>query len=91
MAGVEGRVIFNRTRIELRADLAPTRLRSVLWHEILHAVWEVACLPSGLGVAFPGTTIKDVDETIVEALSGRTLDVIRRNPELMRYLMREGA
>lgn len=84
----EGVTEFLPCIIRLNSRCAPDRLRSVLWHEVLHAVWEAADLPHGWKLPGLGITFSDLDETIVEALTGRTLEVLRVNRGLRRFLFR---
>ena len=90
----EGECEFLKNEIRLNRSCAPDRLRSVLWHEVLHAIWESASLPHSFSKqeGFPGLSVRvaHLDELIVEALTGRTLDVLRRNPKLLRFLCQRG-
>lgn len=84
----EGDTTFQENLIRIRDDLALDRMRSVLWHEVLHAVWEAADLPHGWRMPPLALTFSDFDEPIIEALCGRTLEVWRLNPAMRRFLLR---
>lgn len=57
------------------------QIRDTLLHETLHAVWFV----SGIG-----TSTELSEELVVSMMCSLLLDTIRRNPELMGYLVQEG-
>ena len=64
------------------ADPAVTRL--TLWHETLHALFEVTMgSPDWHGL---GKTHNDREESVIRRLEGPTLTVLRDNPELVSYL-----
>lgn len=59
------------------------RLRDVIWHEIKHAcAWE-----SGLSYYCTDKEIEVNEEMIVRALTPVELDVLRRNPKLVAFLL----
>lgn len=59
----------------------PDQLAATLLHEVLHAVW------STVGLSHANLAeVEDREETVVAALEPLLLDVLRRNPKLVRYL-----
>ena len=63
-------------RIGIRPTLHPDYEREVLLHDALHACVDV----TRLGLSYKA------EERIVDHLTGPLLDLIRRNPELIRFL-----
>lgn len=59
--------------ITLHKDQSPGNMRDTLLHELLHA----ACHASGA----------PDDETAIRALSGTLVDMLRRNPALVAFLV----
>ena len=60
-------------------ELAPDITKETLLHEVLHGIFYTA----SLGNAFS----QDQEEQIVSGFSVTLLDTLRRNPELVRYLL----
>lgn len=66
--------------ITVRADLTPAHARTNLIHEIFHAIWWAQ------GIA--GLAGKDSnEEDFIGMLDGPWLDVLRRNPDLVEFLV----
>lgn len=66
--------------ITMRADLTPAHARTNLIHEIFHAIWWVQ--------GMSGLAGKDsVEEDFIGMLDGPWLDVLRRNPDLVEFLV----
>jgi hypothetical protein len=64
--------------IKLNRNQSEDQLRDTMWHETMHAVFEHMQLNPAL---------EEEEEKIVSALATGTLDVLRRNPELVSYLV----
>lgn len=67
---------WNVGQIRLQPGLTPSRQREVLFHEVLHAAYEAAKLPASC-----------IEERAVTALAPILLEVLRRNPTLVAYLL----
>ena len=65
-------------RIDLAPDLARDYEAETLLHEVLHGVFCV----TGIGRDF-----RDAEEPIVARMAPMLLDVLRRNPDLVAYLV----
>jgi hypothetical protein len=74
-----------RGRIAIRGngELSDDQTRDTLLHEIIHGVLTLAYLDEESDVFRTGRQ----SERVVEALATHLLDTLRRNPELVRYLM----
>lgn len=64
--------------IELRTDLPPDRERTVLIHELMHAMWEMGALEE-----------ETKEELAVLTLSPLLLGLMKENKTLMEYLLDE--
>lgn len=64
-------------RITIADNVGPDQIRDTLLHEILH------CLGGTIGLFDDGK----VEERVIAALSPLVLDALRRNPELVRFLV----
>lgn len=69
-----------RLEILLTPEIAPDLMCELLLHEILHAVWSAVRAPS------KNTT----EEIVVSHLAPTLLDTLRRNPDLVAYLIDGG-
>lgn len=76
----EGVCIARYERIYLAPDLAVGAARVTLLHELIHA-----CFDDHI-VGGPFAT-EDVEELVCKALAPRMLDLLRRNPRLLTYLV----
>lgn len=65
--------------IRLDSTRPPSLVAQTLLHEVLHAVWVFTPLPTKR------------EEDVVTALSPILLDVLRRNPEVVAFLVGEAA
>lgn len=70
----------DRARVRLNEDMPTSQRRTVLWHELGHAAWHVAGLDES-------PTVKDHEETVLAALAPLQLLILRRNPDLVAYLL----
>lgn len=61
--------------IRVRDDLPPQFMAECLWHEVIHAAYDIGCLDS-----------TDGEERIVSVLGNQLSQVIRDNPDLIAYL-----
>lgn len=66
-------------QIRLAPDLAPDIMAESLLHEVLHAVAEAAGKPLGRS--------SDEEERMISALAPGLLDTLRRNPDVVNYLL----
>lgn len=70
-----GRVDYGKGEIVLRPEQALPHQRMVLLHEVMHGCWHLTdCTHEG-------------DEKAILALAAPLLDVLRRNPDLVAYLI----
>lgn len=74
---------YAKQSIALDPTLAADALATTLLHEVLHAVTEMTGYRDTLG--------PDKDEELVNRLAPPLLDVLRRNPSLVAFLVAEGA
>jgi hypothetical protein len=65
-----------RQSIQLRADQGPDQQRDTLLHETIHMVAQLVDVEG-----------KKFDERTVNVLATQLLDTLRRNPDLVAYLM----
>lgn len=65
--------------IHLEPTLADDMLADALLHEVLHAVWLV--------VGGRENIDKELEEKIIAIISPTLLDTLRRNPELVLFLL----
>lgn len=72
-----GRILYARGRIILDPDQNDAHKRYALLHEVLHGCWHI------------GNRSHENDEPAIRALACPLLDVLRRNPELVAYLLAE--
>lgn len=56
--------------------------RDSLLHELLHAIWK----QSGLHLEYPDDETDSKGEAMIQLLAPRLLELLRRNPTLVRYL-----
>lgn len=73
-----GECDYSDLTIRVSHQLAPGQQRETLLHEALHAVADLAGLPSELGA--------DLDEKIVRRLAPLLLALMRDNPKLVAFL-----
>ena len=64
-------------RIRIRKNLTEQVKRETLFHEILHACFDETRLQH------------ELEETMVCTLSPRLMEVFKRNPKLMKYILEE--
>lgn len=72
-----GHYVEDARKIVVRPGLPADKEREVLLHEVLHAVVTAANL---------GWEDDSDEERIVRSMTGPLLDVLRRNPALVKYL-----
>lgn len=77
--GVTGRTGVDALRILISTTSARGQQRDTLLHEILHAIFSMVGLTEDLG---PVT-----EESHILRLAPAILDVLRRNPDLVQYLI----
>lgn len=68
---------LQRIRIADWTSQGPDQQRDTVWHETMHAIFEFMQLHHDFD---------ESEERIISALATGTLDVLRRNPELVQYL-----
>lgn len=71
--------------IVLAPNQGPAPLRDTLLHELLHACCDLAAMQAGGGDAV--FEDDDHEERCVRALTPWLLDALRRNPDLVTYLL----
>lgn len=83
--GEVGRTEMARGLMRIRNDdhMSEHNVRDTVLHETIHAVLSMAYLDQEKDVF---RTARD-GERVVEALGTNLLDTLRRNPDLVRYLM----
>lgn len=69
--------------IEIDADLAASPARLIFAHELDHAIWHEA----GLYEVVKAVKPDEIEEAVVYAHSAGWLDVLRRNPAVVKYLL----
>lgn len=79
LADLVGQCDLNALTIWIDPDRPEARIRETLVHELLHALWDVAGLPSR------DTERVGQEETVDALASGLTL-LLRDNPALVKYL-----
>lgn len=77
--GCLGYIRRHSQEIVLAEDQGPDQLRISLLHEVIHGIVGVASVYD----------IKADDEAAVTAISTYLLDTVRRNPDLVKYLVEE--
>ncbi len=89
--GLEGCIKCDATLIEINKDISVERMRLVIWHEVTHGIWEAAGLPEAVRFNAPNlpkceVVFNAIGESAVEVFSSHSLDVLRLNPHLRRFL-----
>lgn len=74
-----GRIDYTPQIIAIYPEMSQERTAAVLLHELLHGLWDLSHLGGYEG---------DEEKTIT-ALAPALLDTLRRNPDLVRYIMAE--
>jgi hypothetical protein len=72
-----GRILYAKGQIILNPEQNDAHKRYALLHEALHGCWHV------------GTRSHEDDEAAIRALACPLLDMLRRNPDLVAYLLAE--
>ncbi len=80
IGGDWGKTLLGAQRIILGTGQAPETLRDTVFHEVIHACFFNTGLASD-------DEFKAREEAIVRALTPILLDVLRRNPKLVTYLI----
>lgn len=81
---IDGFCWYSACRIVLKPGLARDREAVTVVHEVLHAMLDTAGLGEDLqAVPYPG----DLEEAVINRLAPVLLDVLRRNPRLVSYLL----
>jgi hypothetical protein len=78
-SGDDGSCDFHDVRITVNPARPEQVQRDTLLHEVLHAIGALTGLRRDLG--------EEAEERVVERLSSNLLDTLRRNPELVEYLL----
>lgn len=81
--GSRGMTFTERLRIHLNAEMPDDLIRETLLHECMHAAWDFV----GLGKA---GAIAEHEEQAIKALAPVLVDMLRRNPEIVAYLVGRG-
>lgn len=77
--GLVGQTDHNLLTITIDPKLAPAMARDTLLHEVLHAVFSAVGVSRDLGAS--------KEEDAVNRIAPALLDVLRRNPPLVAYLL----
>lgn len=72
--GLDGHIKYGSCEVQIEQILNPQRALQVLWHEVLHGIMTGA----GLG---------GHDEKTIEVLSHGLVDVLQRNPDLVKLTL----
>ena len=80
-AGVYGRIEYQPHRILLSPDSSECRQRAVLLYELLHGVFDYLGLSDRID--------EDHEERIITSLAPALLDTLRRNRDLVDFLLRD--
>lgn len=72
-----GQISYGRGVIVLNPGQSDDHKRFALFHELMHAVWHQS------------DRAHDGDEEVIRRVAAPLLDMLRRNPELMAYLLRK--
>jgi len=75
--GLDGHIKYGPCELQIEQALNSQRAVQVLWHEILHGIMTGA----GLG---------DHDEKVIDVLSHGLMDVLQRNPDLIKLTIGNG-
>lgn len=75
--GLLGEILYTELTIALETRTPYMRLAETLLHETLHGIWNLMGIPIS----------DDTKEHIIAALGPALLDTMRRNPDLMLYLL----
>lgn len=78
-ADLYGATDFPNLRIIISADVAPAKQRNTILHELLHVVIDTTNADENLD--------GEAEEALVQRLSPLLLDTLRRNPQLVTFLM----
>ena len=78
-AGLVGQTDHCLNTITIDPALSPTMKRDTLLHEVLHAVFSATGVSRDLG--------SEKEEDAINRLTPTLLAVLRRNPELLAYLL----
>lgn len=78
-AGDDGSCDFHDVRITVNPARPEQVQRDTLLHEVLHAIGALTGLRAELG--------DEAEERVVSRLGSALLDTLRRNPELVEYLL----
>jgi len=78
-----GNCVHKDQTIIIRSSLPKATMRHVLLHEILHAIWYSYGVNPDLD---PG----EVEESIINILSGPLVEVMNNNPQVVKFLFEEG-
>lgn len=89
LADEEDKYLFGKcnpkkSKISINPDQSADSMADTVLHEVLHGCWDQTSLAS-----MPSTD-GEVEELVVSSLSPALLDTLRRNPELVGYLMEVG-
>ncbi len=77
--GLIGSCDRRQTTLIIKPGLSPTMEVSTVLHEVIHAITDSTGLTE--------TITHELEETIVNALAPTLLDTLRRNPQLVAYLL----
>lgn len=84
VTNVWARIDWREAIISLAPNQRPDRMRAALLHECLHAVFDEVGLDCDLA-----RINEDLEEQVINNLTGSLLLLLRRNPALVRFLLAE--
>jgi len=73
----QGHCNSDNLTIKIRSKLSRDSARHVLWHEVKHAIWWCYGITPDK---------KDIEESIVNSMSGPEIEVMRNNPRVSAYI-----
>jgi hypothetical protein len=79
-AGHEEAGVYHQGKIRIAPGMTRSTLRKVLMHETLHGLWERA-----LADRYADST----EEVVIDNLAPWIVDTLRRNPDLVEFIMED--
>lgn len=82
MGKVYGAIACDSQQVAVGSNISEQLKRLTVWHELMHMILLNNNINDG------GLQSKPDDETLTDTLASRIYELTRRNPELMRWLMK---
>ncbi len=83
-----GQIAYSELVIRVLDGMKPDATRDTVLHEIVHGVFK-SRIPDRPWRELAGKHAGEVMETVVEALSSGMLQVLRKNPQLVTWLLED--